>query len=97
MVNQAFRAGGNQGCRSIMPPLIRDIMLYIDGHLLDSFTLEDLSRQFFHNPSYISRRFKMVTGLTIQQYLLNKKNRACPEISEGRQVSDGCMLDVRLQ
>ncbi len=53
-----FRAGGNQGCRSIMPPLIRDIMLYIDGHLLDSFTLEDLSRQFFHNPSYISRRFK---------------------------------------
>ena len=93
MVNQAFRAGGNQGCRSIMPPLIRDIMLYIDGHLLDSFTLEDLSRQFFHKPSYISRRFKMVTGLTIQQYLLNKRiGLAQKYLKEGRFLTDVCWM-----
>lgn len=92
-VNQIFRTGGNQVCRSIMPPLIRDIMRYIDEHLLDSFTLDDLSRQFFHNPSYISRRFKKVTGLTIQQYLLNKRiGMAQKYLKEGKSLADVCWM-----
>lgn len=77
----------------IMPPLVRDTMAYIEEHLTDSISLADLSKQFFHNGTYISRRFKAVTGLTLQQYILYKKiGLAQRFLREGHSLTDTCWM-----
>lgn len=56
---------------------INDIKDYIDSHLNDKLTLDNLSRQFYISKFYLSREFKRVTGSTINDYTTNKRiNRA---------------------
>jgi AraC-like DNA-binding protein len=48
-------------------------MRYIDGNL---FMIENLSRiaeHFHHNYSYLSKKFKETTKLTLSEYLADKK------------------------
>lgn len=83
--NSVFRRAENQGCRSIMPPPIRDIMLYIDGHLLDSLRWRSFSRQFFHNPSPYKQAFQNGYGSWLNSSICSQKNRVfCPKyLKEG--------------
>ncbi|WP_130836449.1 AraC family transcriptional regulator [Lachnoclostridium sp. Marseille-P6806] len=77
----------------IMPVLVKDIMLYIDQNLTDPLSLSELSRRFYHNGAYISRRFKETTGLPLSQYILNKRiNLAKGLLEGGHSVTDACML-----
>lgn len=77
----------------LMPVLIRDTMAYIEEHLTEPICLSDLSDQFFHNGTYISRRFKAVTGLTLQQYILYKRiGLAQRYLQEGHSLTDTCWM-----
>ena len=48
---------------------ISDISTYICNNFKDDINLKNISEQFFISPSYFSRTFKKVTGLTFVEYL----------------------------
>lgn len=76
---------------NIMPPLIQNIMVYIDEHLTEDITLQHLSDIFYLNGTYISRLFKKHTALTLRSYILDRKiSYAKRQLSDGKSVSEAC-------
>ncbi|WP_435924724.1 response regulator transcription factor [Paenibacillus sp. DYY-L-2] len=50
-------------------PKLQVIQQYIDQHLADNITSIDMARYLFLNPSYFSRYFKRMTGMTFTDYV----------------------------
>ena len=66
-------------------PRIGDIISYIDGHLSDSITLDDIASYTFLSKSTVCHLFKEEMKISVKQYILQKKlNYAA------RLISDGC-------
>lgn len=77
--------------RNIMPPLIHNIMKYIDEHLTDDITLQNLSDMFYLNGTYISRLFKKHTALTLRSYILDRRISYSKRLlADGKSVSEAC-------
>ncbi len=90
---QKVSALGSAAWPDVMPELVRDTMTYIEAHLTEPISLANLSEVLFHNGTYISRRFKSVTGLTIQQYILYKRiSLAQQYLQQGYSVTDVCWM-----
>ncbi len=52
---------------------IESVKEYINEHFHENLTLEELSAQAHFSPSYLSRLFHQITGLTIKTYLTLKR------------------------
>lgn len=90
-VNRLFLSTQHDNSKNLMPALIRDVMTYIQEHLSEQITLEDLSEKFFFNGKYISRRFKKYTGLTIRTYILDQRIALAKKLlNNGCNVSEAC-------
>lgn len=72
LLNRTFRTADHRSS-NIMPKLIRNLLRYIDSNLSEKITLETLEREFYLNGTYISRQFKKHTGLTLREYLLERR------------------------
>ena len=48
-INRLFLSTQHDDTKNLMPPLIRDVMTYIQEHLSEPITLDDLSEKFFFN------------------------------------------------
>ncbi|MGI6107557.1 MAG: helix-turn-helix domain-containing protein [Lachnospiraceae bacterium] len=93
-VNQIYRSQiRNEAVQgNAMPPLITRILMYIDEHLTEKITLDDLEAQFYLNGAHLSRKFKKVMGVTISHYIVSKRiERAEQLIREGKNLTDICM------
>jgi len=56
----------------------RNILTYIDEHLHDDLSIQDISKQWFIHPNYLSSLFRKTLGITFSKYLTDKRlNRAC--------------------
>ena len=53
--------------------LYQNLIIYINNHLTENITLENLAKQFFVSQSYISHTFKSHFSLSIHQYILKKR------------------------
>ena len=53
--------------------MITGLVQYIDDHLAEKLTLEELAAASNYSVSYISRVFKQMTGQTLVQYILEKR------------------------
>lgn len=62
-----------QKAENIMPSLVAETMRYIEDHLGDPISHTDIAENLYHNSTYINRRFKEATGLTIKQYIIHKR------------------------
>ena len=92
LVNQAFQNTIAQ-TRNIMPSMVSDTMHYIEAHLTEEITLKCLSAEFYTNGTYISRQFKKHTGLTLRDYILNKRiSLAKLHLASGKSVTEACYL-----
>ncbi len=90
-INRLFLSTQHDDTQNLMPSLIRDVMTYIQEHLSEPITLEDLSEKFFFNGKYISRRFKKYTGLTIRTYILDQRIALAKKLlNNGCNVSEAC-------
>ena len=66
-------------------------LFYIDAHIQDTLTIEQLAGHVHHNGVYLNRRFKQITGLTLNQYILAKKiSRAQSCLQEGLTAGEAC-------
>ncbi len=89
-INTCYRQSTFSGS-NIMPPLIHNIMVYIDEHVIENITLQQLSDIFYLNGTYISRLFKKHTALTLRSYILDRRiTYAKHLLSDGKSVSDAC-------
>lgn len=74
MVNRHFHEQQGVICvKNIMPELVAAVIDYVERHISEDITLKGMAEYFHHNRTYISRCFKNVTGITLQQYILDKK------------------------
>lgn len=55
--------------RTFTNPTVHKILQYISGGLTKKITLNDLSKELFLTPSYISTLFKKEMGLNITEYI----------------------------
>ncbi|QQZ61078.1 helix-turn-helix transcriptional regulator [Paenibacillus sonchi] len=75
----------------IMPELVRKTMDYIEAHLGQNITLEQLAGIFHLNSTYISRQFKKHTGLTLRSYILDRRvSLAKSYLREGLSLTEAC-------
>lgn len=49
------------------------IISYINEHISEKITLDELSQKFFVNKYYLSHRFKALFGITLGDYITQKR------------------------
>ncbi len=54
-------------------PIVKQIKQYIQEHINEQITLQDVAQSLFFSPVYCSSIFKKETGLSIINYCLNEK------------------------
>lgn len=68
-------------------PKIHQMLDYINSHLKEDMAVERLARQFFISPSHLMHTFKAHTGLSVHQYIRQKRlNFAWERIRAGEGV-----------
>ncbi len=55
------------------PQNIHEVMKYLNEHLSENITLEDLAQRFYISKHYLNRAFKKATGTTVIDYLIYKR------------------------
>lgn len=78
---------------STQPRQIREILAYINLHITEDISLEEIAEQFYISTSYLCRIFKSGTGTTIHKYITaGRITRAKDLLSEGYSCLDASSL-----
>lgn len=68
--------------------LIQNLTMYLDQHLSEPLSLEDIAREFYLSKYYVAHAFKEHLGVSVHQYLLQKRLAACRDaIISGADIS----------
>ena len=59
--------------KSGMERKVREMTEYLDAHFSEPVTLPELAERFYLNPTYLSRIFRRVTGMTYTEYLTRRR------------------------
>jgi len=60
-----------------------EILEYLDNNYTEKITIQELAKRSFYNPSYFSRIFSETYGITITEYVFQKRfGRACALLEE---------------
>ena len=74
-----------------MPPLVSNTIQYVEQHITENISLSDIGKALNFNQNYISRIFKQNTGISLKQYILEKKTTFAQSLlSQGYSVTDAC-------
>lgn len=74
-----------------MPPIILDVLRYIEKHLAEDFSEEDLADNFHISAPYLSRLFKNKIKMGLKKYvLLRRVGVAKKVLSSGKSVTEAC-------
>ncbi|MWV42124.1 helix-turn-helix domain-containing protein [Paenibacillus sp. HJL G12] len=52
---------------------VSDIIAYLNDHISDSFTLDDLSAAFYISKHHLNKVFRKATGTTVGNYVVHKR------------------------
>ncbi|MBE5961273.1 MAG: helix-turn-helix domain-containing protein [Lachnospiraceae bacterium] len=78
--------------RNVSKPIL-DILTYLNEHLTENISLDDLSRRFFLSKYYMNRSFRKATGTTVMDYLTYKRIiKARQLIYNGYSATDASLL-----
>lgn len=70
---------------------VDDILSYINTHIQENLSLDELSAHFYLSSSYICRIFKAATGTTINKYITAKRITLSKSLlSQGCSVNEAC-------
>jgi len=91
--NQLFHDSKPVEYENIMPKIIIDTMKYIDNNFSKNISLKDISIALNYSSNYISTQFKYHTGMTLRNYILDKRiEDAKKHLLSGKNVSESCVL-----
>ena len=89
--NQYKEVKSNRHPEDIMPEPVKGIMEYIENNLTESITLSDISKHLHFNGNYISNVFKKNTGMTIRDYIIDKRLELAKSLlMQGHNVAYAC-------
>ncbi len=92
-VNRWAAAGASAEYTSIMPKLIADTFLYIEEHIQEKISISELAKYVNHNSDYLNRRFRQITGNSLQQFVIAKKTTVAQELlQKGTMPTEVCYL-----
>lgn len=93
MVNRHFLDQDILPRAQIMPGLVMETFNYIENHLTEEITLKCLEENLHYNGTYISRRFKRITGISLQNFIIAKKVMlSCRLLREGISPCNVCEM-----
>ena len=75
-------------------PIVLRIQKYVLQHISEEITLSDLSKITNKNPSYLSRRFKKETHMTLKNYVNMLRINEAKALLEESEIS---ILDIALK
>ncbi|MGN1146462.1 MAG: helix-turn-helix domain-containing protein [Acetatifactor sp.] len=69
-------------------PMVGQVSEYIDGHIGEKISVEELAEWVHMSKYHFLRRFKELTGVTVHAFVTNKRLiRACELLREGKSIS----------
>lgn len=72
--------------------LYQNLIYYIDEHLEENLSLEELARAFFLSKYHIAHTFKEQSGMSVHQYIMKKRLQLSREaILSGQSINDACL------
>lgn len=74
--------------------MLQKAIQYMETHLLDTITYSDVARQVFVSDYHFHRMFSMVTGITPNEYL---RNRRLSQAAQELMTSDVKVIDLALK
>ena len=92
-IGRGFRRGTAQLPAPVAPKdgKILDILRYIDGHLTEDLSIDDLAEQFYISKFHMMRRFRQETGTPVHAYLSGKRLLLARDlIAGGTPATDAC-------
>jgi YesN/AraC family two-component response regulator len=90
LVNAIFKKNTSNSI-SIMPTYLIKTMQYIETHLNETISLQQLENEFHQDGNYLSQQFKQHTGMTLRSYLLARRiTRAKSLLLNGCNVTEAC-------
>lgn len=66
-------------CEQEKPSVYETIVYYIETHLEEEITLEQIAKKFYLSKYYVAHIFKENMGMSIHQYIIKKRLKACKE------------------
>lgn len=93
LINRCGSEETKQEYTGIMPRLVSETFAYIDKHLSEELSLNVLEKELQYNGVYISRCFKKVMGITLQQYIIAKRCALAQQyLAQGYSPCDACFM-----
>lgn len=93
MINRHAATNYIPSTRKIMPDLVANIFTYIEQHLGEELTLQEIAKNLHMNSTYMGRCFKKTTGASIQQYIIAKKITLAQQyLRQGHAPCDVCYM-----
>lgn len=72
----------------VLHPLVEKVSNYVDAHIGDKITVEELAGQVHMSKYHFLRKFKELTGVTVHAFVTNKRLiKACNAIQEGMNIT----------
>ena len=73
----------------VFHPMVEQVAEYIEQHIRQAITVEDLADHVHMSKYYFLRKFKEQTGVTVHNFVLNKRLiRAREEIARGKNLTE---------
>lgn len=91
MANQAFLAREKSKPASVISPLVKELIDYIETHLTEPLSLEHLENKLTMDRFALSKRFKKEIGTSIYQYIILRRVAEAKKLLQlGYNVSETC-------
>ena len=68
--------------------LTADVLTYIDSRCFEKVSLREIAEQTFYNPSYLSRLFKMQYGVSLSEYIKEKRMEEAARLLQAGALSN---------
>lgn len=92
-LNRYAMSDASMDFEKVMPRIVTRIFEYVDLHLTEEISLKILEKELKYNGTYLSRCFKKITGISLQQYIIAKRVALAQQyLREGRPPTDVCFM-----
>ena len=70
-------------------PLVEQVTGYIETHLSQEITVEEVAEAVHMSKYHFLRKFKEITGMTVHNFIVNKRIiSACQAMAEGKNITE---------
>lgn len=81
-------AGADSVTQSYMNHLITECLAYIDARCFEKVTLKEIAEHTFYNPSYLSRIFREQCGISLSEYIKDRRIREAARLLSENHLSN---------